>query len=61
MMFGRKIQINLVLLKFKFAMRVRGEGWGRVGVVTPSFVCVAVSLNEEVADRSYEVCLIIPT
>ena len=30
-------------------------------VATPSFVCVAVSLNEEVADRSYEVCLIIPT
>ena len=30
-------------------------------VATPSFVCVAVSLNEEVADRSYEVRLNAPT
>ena len=58
-MFDRKIQTNLVLLKFNVAMRVKGGGGGVVA--TPSFVCVAVSLNEEVADRSYEVCLIIPT
>ena len=56
-MFDRKIQTSLVLLKFNVAMRVRGG----VVVATPSFVCVAVSLNEEVADRSYEVCLMIPT